>query len=125
MIRVLVMLVMAVNLGLGLGCVFAPELLLAPIGVEAVDAAGRVELRAMYGGLQLGVAAFLGWCLVDSDRLRVGLVAGTLEIGGLGIVRAVSWLIFQPEGVLNPFLVAVELGGCCLGAVVLWQTRAS
>jgi len=125
MVRVLVVLVMLVNLGLGIGCVVDPGWMLAPIGVEAISPAGEVELRAMYGGLELGFAVFLGWCLMHPERVRIGLVAAVLEVGTMGLVRGVSWMLLQPEGAIVPLLIAVEFGGGCLGAVVLWRSRAT
>lgn len=60
------------------------------VGVMAENADGRVELRAMYGGLELGIAAFLGLCLLRPDFTEPGLWMQLLALGGLGIGRLVG-----------------------------------
>ena len=123
MIKTLVWLLLLVNAGLGIGCLIDPVSMLAPIGVTPVNDAGLVELRAMYGGLEVGFALFLGWCLYKPELLRVGLLAATLEIGTMGLVRLVTWLMLQPDGMMLPMLILAEFGGGCLGTLVLWRSR--
>lgn len=122
-LRAYVWLCALINAGIGLWCLIDPVGALAPVGVGALDPAGVVELRAMYGGLELGVAAFLVWAARSPGLLRAGAMAATLEIGGLGLVRTISWLIVAPAGWMLPFLCAAELGGSGLGALLLWRTR--
>lgn len=121
--RVLLGISATVFAGIGAWTLVDPVGPLADVGVAPVDDRGLVELRAMYGGLELGMAAFLAWCAADVARVRVGLVGATLTIGGLGTARLLSWLALRPEGWLLPALCAVELGGAALGAVVLARSR--
>jgi len=115
--RGLLLISVIVYVGIGGMALVAPAATLAPVGVVADGAAGVVEIRAMYGGLELGMAAFLGWCLAKG-KVHTGVVASTLTIGGLGLARALSWVAAgAPEG-LHPVLMAVELGGAALGLVV-------
>lgn len=112
--------------GIGTWTTVDPIGALADVGVGTLDSRGLVELRAMYGGLQLGMAAFLAWCLATPERARVGLTAATLTIGGLGLVRTLSWLAIGPEGALLPLLCVVELGCAGLGAAALaWDARTA
>lgn len=121
-IRPLVILCVLVYAGIGLWTVIDPLSALAPLGVVALDDRGVVELRAMYGGLELGMAAFLTWTLA-TDQARAGLMAGTLTIGGLGLVRTAAWLALMPEGLLLPGLCLIELSGGLVGAFVLWKSQ--
>lgn len=121
--RALLGIAAAVFGGIGVWTLVDPVGPLADVGVAPLDARGLVEIRAMYGGLELGMAAFLTWCAADPARVRVGLAGATLTIGGLGTARTVSWLALQPEGWLLPALCAVELGGAVAGAVVLARSR--
>lgn len=67
------------------------------IGVIAENADGRAELRAMYGGLELGIAGFLGLCLLRPDFTEPGLWLQLLALGGLVLGRLIG--------------IAVEKGG--------------
>ncbi len=125
MVRALVLVSAVVYAGIGLAAVADPVGLMAPVGVTVLDDRGVVELRAMYGGLELGMAVFLAACLRDEARARVGLLAATLTLGGLGSARALAWWVAQPEGVLMPALMVVELGGAALGALVLQRRPAA
>ncbi|MCB9677148.1 MAG: DUF4345 family protein [Alphaproteobacteria bacterium] len=124
MIRALLAIAVLVYAGIGAWTLVEPVGPMADVGVGALDSRGLVELRAMYGGLQLGMAGFLGWCLLDPARQRVGLVAATCTIGGLGVARTGAWLVIQPDGGLLPLLCAIEVGGGLAGAAVLWATRS-
>jgi hypothetical protein len=122
MVRVLLWLAVAVNVGIGVGCLVDPVGLLAPVGVAALDDRGVVELRAMYGGFEIGLGLFIAWCARAPSRWSAGLLAAVLTVGGLGAVRAASWLALRPEGWLLPALCAVELGASAVGAAVWWTT---
>ena len=114
-----------INIGIGVGCLLDPVGLLEPVGVGVLGPAGIVELRAMYGGMLIGLGGFLVWCTGEAERAWLGLLCATLTVGGLGVGRLVSWLMLTPEGWLFPFLCAVEIGGAASGAFVLWRASAS
>ena len=74
---------------------FGVWLLLRPnalrgVGVVAENADGRAELRAMYGGLELGIAAFLGLCLLRPDFTEPGLWLQLVALGGLALGRLIG-----------------------------------
>lgn len=120
---ILVALCALIYAGVGVFCIVDPVSALAPVGLAPVDDLGRVEVIAMYGGLELGMSAFLAWTLTTPERTRVGLVAGTLSIGGLGLGRLLGFLALAPQSALMPILCAIELGGGLAGAAVLFATR--
>lgn len=80
----------------GLWLILKPSALRG-VGVVAENADGRAELRAMYGGFEIGLAAFLALCLLRPDFTEPGLWMQLLALGGLGIGRLVG--------------IAVEKGG--------------
>ncbi len=73
-------------LGFGLAIVAAPEAVLAPVGISGT-AAGLVELRAFYGGLELGLAAFLFACAAKPAWRVPGLWSVALINGGIAAAR--------------------------------------
>ena len=103
--------------GFGVWFLIAPTAL-SGIGVEATSASARTDIRATYGGFELGVAAFLFWCAYRDDWHHVGLIAATLFVAGFGVGRATGILL---EGGATAFmwaLLAVEVG---YTACALWR----
>jgi len=120
---VLVAVAAAVYGAIGVWTLIDPVGALAGVGVQAQGAIGVVEIRAMYGGLELGMAGFLVWCLARG-RVEAGLVAATLTIGGLGLTRAIGWAAAGMPPSLHPMLVVVEVSGAAVGLVVWWRELA-
>lgn len=73
-------------LGFGLVIVAMPAAVLAPVGIFG-SAAGLVELRAFYGGLELGLAAFLLVCAARPAWREPGLGLVALSNGGIAATR--------------------------------------
>jgi len=94
---------------------FDPSLMAGPMGIAATSPAGTNDLRATYGGFQLGMAAFLWWSLREPSRYGAGLVALAAVIGGLGVCRAIGLVVDGPSAGMA-FATVFELGlaGVCL-----------
>ena len=93
---------------------------LAGIGIEVTGPSARTDIRATYGGFELGVAAFLFWCAAREDWHHVGLIAATLFVAGFGVGRGVGILL---EGGATAFmwsLLAIEVVYTACG---LWCLR--
>ena len=105
--------------GIGAWALASPEGALGAVGVAAASADGVVELRAMYGGLELGMAAFLAWCAVSPARVRTGLAATCSTVGGLGAVRALGLALDRPDNPLLYAFAVLELTGASAAAFLL------
>lgn len=73
-------------LGFGLAIVAAPAAVLGGVGISGTPA-GLVELRAFYGGLELGLAAFLLACAAHPGWREPGLWSVALVNGGIAAAR--------------------------------------
>lgn len=117
-----------VFVGIGLWTLQDPEGALREVGVLAASPGGVLELRAMYGGLELGMALFLLWCLRTPVTTWAGVVASTLTIGGLGVVRLLGLLLVPTTEFLLPILCAAEMSAGTIGTALLtarwWDRRA-
>jgi hypothetical protein len=109
--------------GIGAWAVVAPSAALEAVDVAATGPGGVVELRAMYGGLQLGAALFFGWCAADAGRLRTGLFATATMLGGLGGVRALGLVLERPDGALLYTFAALELTAAAVAVALLMRPR--
>ena len=95
-------------LGFGLWLLTDPAAL-AKVGIQATSKVGTVELRAFYGGMELGLGIFLAMCLWRPEWQSAGLWLVLLANGGAGLAR-----------LLGVFLSGAALGGY-LGWALLWE----
>jgi hypothetical protein len=121
-------LILAVNallfLALGVWFTLSPDGLTS-VGLDPTTADARAELRATYGGFELGVGAFLAWCtLGDARRLSAGLLAAACAIGGFGVGRAVGIVVDGPELPIFWALLAVEAAGVTVSLLARWRLGA-
>jgi hypothetical protein len=91
-------------LGFGLWLLADPVGALAKVGVTSSSATGSIELRAFYGGMEIGLGLFLGWCALRPEWQAAGLWLVLLANGGAGLAR----------------LLGILLGGASLGGYLAW-----
>ncbi|WP_328389123.1 DUF4345 domain-containing protein [Nocardia sp. NBC_00416] len=107
--------------GMGLFALVAPARLTEPFAIPVTTAAGRSEVRAVYGGFGLALAAALCWSAMGSDELRRGVVlAVAVALAGMAVGRVLSrlldgpvpfypvWFYFWVETVAAAALLAVD-----------------
>lgn len=106
--------------GFGVAFLLFPERMAALVDVELRSDTARADFMATYGGLELGVAAFLLYCTRSDDRLRLGLTAAGMAVSGFAAGR-LAGLVGSDE--IRPVMLAflcLEL----LGAVIsFWAAR--
>jgi hypothetical protein len=102
---------------------FAVPSALAGIGIELDGPTARIDVRATYGGFELGVAAFLFLCVARPQWTRAGLVASGFAVAGFGAGRAGGIAL---EGGAEPLMwgfLGLELVLTVAIVVVLRRTR--
>ena len=104
--------------GFGLVLLIAPGVL-GLIGVEIGRPAGAVELRAFYGGLELGMAVFFAAAVMRPGWWRPALVVQVLAIGGAALGRLFAVVIGGGGEPLVYALMAAEAAGGAVGLVAL------
>lgn len=77
---------------------FGIALLIAPHKMRAVDVVAetpdaRSEIRAMYGGGEIGIALFLLCCVAIRDWQFMGLALQFLAVGGIAVGRIVAIML--------------------------------
>ena len=85
--------------GAGLAFLVSPGTLGA-IGIElgSVNASG--DVRAVYGGLEIGLGLFLAYCALDPARIPLGVLASLGTLGGMVLARGLSALVDgAPSGI--------------------------
>jgi len=105
--------------GIGLWCLIAPRAALHDLGIELTTADAAADVRAVYGGLDLGVAVFLAWCAAARHRIYTGAVAMTICLAGITLSRALGLLAEGPHMNLSYYLLAFEGLGVLAGVAAL------
>jgi hypothetical protein len=104
---------------MGVAALVRPALIWAPFGVVPTTPASRSEVRAVYGGFGLAIAALLVFAVEDASAgVREGiLLAVAASFLGMAAGRVVSALV-EPRALLTwpGFFLLLELAG---GALLL------
>ncbi len=107
-------------LAFGAWMLVAPQAAMAMVGITLPEGAPTTEIRAFYGGLELGLGALLLAAVHKVQYHRAGLVLGCVSYGSIALARALGMLI---DGGASSFLwiaLAVEVA---LAAGYWWLLR--
>lgn len=107
-------------LGMGVYALVAPASLVRPFRIYIDSAEGRSEVRAVYGGFGIAIAALLFAVSAREDEIRTGvLVTVGVALAGMALGRVISrladrstsfypiWFYFLVESVGAGVLFAV------------------
>jgi hypothetical protein len=108
---------------------FGAALLVAPSLLGTVDlappnATAASDLRAVYGGIELGVGAFLGLCAARPAWRTPGLTAMALALGGAAVGRLLGLTLDGAPRPIALVLGALELAGAVAALLALRALRA-
>lgn len=94
--------------GMGIYGLAAPARLVAPFDITLITAAARSEVRAVYGGFGLAIAAVLAVAVAQPD-LRAGvLTTVAVALAGMAFGRLVSALDGRTSFYPNWFYFLIE-----------------
>jgi hypothetical protein len=107
--------------GMGGYALAAPATLVRPFGITLGESAARSEVRAVYGGFGLAIAAVLTYAAVAEGELRNGiLITVAAALAGMAFGRLAStalgdrtgfypnWFYFLVESVAAVALLAIS-----------------
>lgn len=86
-------------------------------GVVMPPGPARIEIRAVYGGIEAGIGFFFAICALRPAWVQPGLAAAALISGGAGLARIFGFFaegVFDPE---NAIYGGMELAG---GLLAWW-----
>ncbi|MGH9201069.1 MAG: DUF4345 domain-containing protein [Vicinamibacterales bacterium] len=103
--------------GFGAAFLAYPGDMASVVSIALVNASARTDVRAVYGGMELGIGVFFLTCAMRRDFVRVGLFAAACVLVAMATSRFVGLLLdgfWQP---LQLFVMLLEAGG---GFVATW-----
>ena len=108
--------------GFGAALIAKPEKILGTIGIKARKPVGRVELRAMYGGMELGLGAFFTMAALKQEWRRPALMAILCGIGALGVTRYAT-AVAEGAGPMTYLMGAPEIAAAALAGTALLRDQ--
>jgi hypothetical protein len=105
---------------MGVAAIAAPQRIYATWGVRDFGADARNEVRAVYGGFGVALAAILVVAIAADAELREGIMLAIgVAVGGMAAGRAISALIEWPKriypvwfyGALETVIATVLIAG--------------
>lgn len=120
-LRITLAMNVAMYLGLGLAFLFWPAGMAGTIGLVPATNTALTDIRATYGGFELGVATVLIW-LATTDPRRAQ-VAATMILAGFLLARSFGILVDTPAEPLTLKMWAIEIGGTAMNVAALWVGR--
>jgi hypothetical protein len=115
----------AMTVCFGLLYLFIPESLTDPTGFGSLSPGALTDVRATYGGLQLGFGAFLLWAAADPSRTRFALVLAALSIGAVAASRLTGLLLDASANAFHLGALATEITLTALALFALARTRSA
>lgn len=106
--------------GAGVAGAFAPASMAALAGIALPIPTAAVDYAAMYGGLELGLAAALCWCALHPSRVPAGLVVGGCAFAGFALVRA-AWVVGSADA--WPLMSYLAIGESATAVLCFWALR--
>jgi hypothetical protein len=108
--RIVLSIQIAALLVLGLAYFIRPEEMTSLSGALLMGNAAVTEVRAYYGGLQLGLAAYLAMALLRMDLLRPALLLLALLYSSLALARIAGlWLDGGAQQTFNLYALLLEV----------------
>ena len=111
-------------LGFGLAFLLNPTGMMEGLDIAVPTVRAEIEIRAFYGGLELGFAAFLALAAMRPTWREPGLAASALLLAGTAFTRIGGQLAGGFDAT-HAALAALELSGAILSGVVAWRLGKS
>lgn len=106
--KVMLWLLFAVWFFFGAGYLAAPAFFASLVDMDLMTSNARIDVRGLYGGQLLGIAAWFGYCAVSDKRLYMGVTSAFLIVAGLFVGRLVGVVVDGAPNGVNLFYVIIE-----------------
>jgi hypothetical protein len=101
--------------------VWDPSRMAGDVGI-LFDAVGATDVRATYGGIQIGFALFLLWAARRPERQHTALVATALILGCVAATRVLGPLLGDGWAPFHTFALVFEI---TVTSLSVWLARPS
>lgn len=99
----------SIFLSVGLPFLFVPSIMSQQLSVSVSSVAALTEVRAMYGGLEVGLGLYLLLCLATTGGTRSGLSLVLFVVAGLVAARVIAVASDQHLGLFALAILILEI----------------
>lgn len=110
--------------GPGAGFLLAPDRFAALVDVSLLSNTAASDVRAVFGGLELGLAAWLALAALRGGALRVALSVQGCALAGMVAGRIASCAADGSPGVVAVLLLAIE-AALLVAGLAAWRSVPS
>ena len=103
----------------------SPAVVGGGLGIELPTADAVTDVRAIYGGLQIGIGLYFFYCSRSAELIRPGLIALALIAAGFGVGRSFGILVDGARGGLIFFALTIEVIAFALAWISLRREGAA
>ncbi len=121
--RVVLLALAAGYMAFGVAALLAPQKLAALSDLGTVSKLGLIELRAFYGGIEIGLGVFLAVTAMRKEWQLPGLLAALLTLLGIASARVYGMTVEGWPGISVLLFLAIEVAGVVLAGVGLARVR--
>ncbi|MFO0565552.1 MAG: DUF4345 domain-containing protein [Polyangiaceae bacterium] len=107
----------------GVAALLAPQKLAAFADLGTVSKLGLIELRAFYGGIEIGLGVFLAVTAMRKEWQLPGLLAALLSLLGIASARVYGMTVEGWPGISVLLFLAIEVAGVVLAGIGLARVR--
>ena len=107
----------------GIQWLLDPNAMAAPLGIVLTNGDATSDARAVYGGMEIGMAAFLVYSAASRSRRSQGLAAAALSLLGLGTCRLIGIVLGSGVGAGTYQLLGTDMAGTTLCAIAFVSSR--
>lgn len=100
---------------------FMPMRPLGVLGIESLPPEALTDIRAVYGGIELGIAAYLFSRLARMKNLHEPLLLATLIFGAMVVTRIYGIAADGSAVTITIVLLTIELLGAIISGAAWWQ----
>ena len=90
---------------------------LAILGVQLPTESAKIEIRAMYGGLEIGIGIFFLLSAFRPAWYAAALMLQTMSLGALGLTRLIATILADAPHQLLFVFCALELFAALIGFI--------
>ncbi len=101
---------------MGILFLFWPRWIGGEVALGLTAPAAATDVRAVYGGFELGVAIFLAYCATHQGLQRIGLLAAFLGAFGFAVGRGIGMWVEGSVTAIHRAMFIFEL----TSALVVW-----
>ncbi len=123
--RAVLLALSAAFVAFGVAFLLAPTKLAAFAGITAAGKLGSIELRAFYGGIEIGLGIFLAVTAMRREWQLPGLLCALLSLLGVAAARIYGMTVEGWPGATVLLFLAIELAGVVAAGFGLMRMKKS